>query len=139
MCLFILLCLYRIYIRVTPIPSVRREMHPLAFRAVTLAIVTLLPPPILHALWGYWIVRPLLPFFPPSTTSLLSSMPKTLKYPSIIFPTCPSGSLAHPPCRVLTKRMLSPGCTRYASPPSSSQSASFIKTRIPGRLCVCVC
>lgn len=41
---------------------------------------------------------------------------------------------AYPPWRVETKRMLSPLWSSYASSPSSSQSASLIKTRIPGRL-----
>lgn len=41
---------------------------------------------------------------------------------------------AYPPCSVDTNSILSPGCISYASSPSSSQSASLIRTRIPGRL-----
>lgn len=40
----------------------------------------------------------------------------------------------HPPCSVDTNNILSLGCISYDSSPSSSQSASLIKTNIPGRL-----
>lgn len=39
-----------------------------------------------------------------------------------------------PPCKVETNKMLSPFCTSYWSSPSSSQSASLMSTRMPGRL-----
>lgn len=51
----------------------------------------------------------------------------------VVSPRGPGG-VAYPPCRVDTKRMLSVGCISYASSPSSSQSASLISTRMPGRL-----
>ena len=43
------------------------------------------------------------------------------------------GPFVQPPWSVETNRMLSPGWITYSSSPSSSQSASLIKTRIPGR------
>lgn len=52
---------------------------------------------------------------------------------SCIFTRC-SPSLVHPPCNVETKTTSSPACNSYASWPSSSQSASLMRTKIPGRL-----
>jgi hypothetical protein len=40
----------------------------------------------------------------------------------------------YPPWSVEMNTIASPFCTLYLMPPSSSQSASLIKTRMPGRL-----
>lgn len=45
-----------------------------------------------------------------------------------------AGGGFHPPCNVETKSTLSPSCSSYLSSPSNSQSASLIRTRMPGRL-----
>jgi hypothetical protein len=42
--------------------------------------------------------------------------------------------ITYPPCSVDTNRMLSPFAILYFSSPSSSQSTSLIRTKIPGRL-----
>jgi hypothetical protein len=42
-----------------------------------------------------------------------------------------------PPWRVETKSILSFACRAYDASPSSSQSASLMRTRIPGRLNAC--
>jgi hypothetical protein len=42
-----------------------------------------------------------------------------------------------PPWRVETKSILSLACRAYDASPSSSQSASLMRTRIPGRLNAC--
>lgn len=46
----------------------------------------------------------------------------------------PPSHPSHPPCSVETNKTLSLGCNSYLSSPSSSQSASLIRTKIPGRL-----
>lgn len=79
------------------------------------------------------------PPFPPDLRQIATDTapPKT----TLIDPALPrrKDSFSHPrhdypPCSVETKRMLSPACNSYASSPSSSQSASLMRTRIPGRL-----
>jgi hypothetical protein len=47
---------------------------------------------------------------------------------------CSLPLVPYPPCSVDTKRMLSLACSAYDASPSSSQSASLMRTRIPGRL-----
>lgn len=43
-------------------------------------------------------------------------------------------SINHPPCKVLMKQTLSLSLISASTVPSISQSASFIKTNIPGLL-----
>jgi hypothetical protein len=60
---------------------------------------------------------------------------KLLRLPLVgHFKECKPPNSTQPPCRVDTKRILSLSANSYLSSPSSSQSESLIKTRMPGRL-----
>jgi hypothetical protein len=73
---------------------------------------------------------------PPSrmqnTHGLFKPVVELQKKKSVITSPCEQDS--QPPWRVDTKTTSSPACSSYASWPSSSQSASLMRTKIPGRL-----
>jgi len=67
------------------------------------------------------------------TSSYFCCSPLVLQSPSVRFTFSRILWICYPPWRVEINTMLSFSCISYSNSPMSSQSASFINTKIPGR------